>query len=56
MRCEDCLDDLPPAHFVVVECEQVGADPDDPESFVYDDKHVCAACVGWYRDAVEVSE
>lgn len=50
MRCEDCLDDLPSRHFIVFEFDEL-SDPEFPE---YDEKHIYADCVGWYRDATEV--
>lgn len=49
MRCADCLDDLPPVHFVVLDA----ADPFDP--YDIDEKHVCRDCAGWYSNAMEVT-
>lgn len=46
MRCEDCLDDLPPTHFVVVDASDDYAD----------EKHLCKGCAGWYADAREVTD
>lgn len=56
MRCEDCLDDLASSHFLVLEPEIVGDDPDDPSSVIYDEKRLCHDCAGWYREVMEVTE
>jgi hypothetical protein len=50
MRCDDCLDDLPARHFVIVE-----PDDTDPDFAEFDEKHVCAECVDWYRDPIGVT-
>ena len=49
MRCEDCLDDLPSSHFVVLDDKD-----DDPDDI--DEKRVCADCAGWYENSMEVTE
>lgn len=49
MRCEDCLDDLPSVHFVVLDF-----DADDHGEI--EEKRVCHDCKGWYVNVMEVTE
>ena len=52
MRCDDCLDDLPSRHFVVVDPDDVA----DAGAVEWDEKRLCADCAGWYSNAMEVTE
>ena len=56
MRCDDCLDDLPSVHFLVLEPELIDYDEDGKPMYELDERRLCHDCAGWYRDAVEVTE
>ncbi len=56
MRCADCLDDLRLPYYVAVVARRAGTDPDDSDSIEYDERSLCRACAGWYRETQEITE